>query len=106
MLKLFCEVALMLDGDFEFTSPLSKDSSCNKKKGEIKVWEEQSDPKLSWDPGPISTWKVQVDFMNCNLIIKASWGISVAAYSKKSNCESLKFVIPWLMELKARSNVA
>lgn len=63
------------------------------------MWEEQSDPTLSWDPGPLSAWKVQVDFMNCNLIIKACTGISAAAYSIKSDCESLKFVIPQLMEV-------
>lgn len=38
-------------------------------------------------------WKVQFDYMNCNLIMKASAGISAAAFSKMSNHESQKFVI-------------
>lgn len=39
---------------------------------------------LSSDPGPLSAEEVQVDFMNCNLIVKARAGINAAEYSKKS----------------------
>lgn len=43
--------------------------------------------------------KVQSDYMNSNLIIKASTGICTAAFSKQSNCESLQYVILHLMEI-------
>lgn len=103
---LFSEVPLKLHSDFEFT-PRPPEDTWQLQKERINVGGEVGSHAalffyfylyniLTHFPH----WKVQSDYINCNLIIEASTCISVGVCSKKSYRESVKFVSPQLMEIQ------